>query len=133
MVAGLNRIYIAGQGVSSTRGPVKFKDNVEVIPFTRDWDKDPSEWIAVTSTSKDKLRRTSSPKIDADKVPVNDLTPKVTAKSRRTAIASALSLAMLLGLPACTYANNRCGQLIADTGCSKDTVSETIVTRHFVC
>ena len=46
-IAGLKSIYIAGQGVSSTRGPVKFEDNVEVIPFTRDWDKDPSEWIAI--------------------------------------------------------------------------------------
>ena len=48
-VAGLQSIYIVVQGVSSTKGPVKFEDNVEVIPFTRDWDKDPSEWTAVKS------------------------------------------------------------------------------------
>ena len=89
----------------------------------------PTEWIAVKSTSKDKLRMTFSPKIYSDKVPVKNLTPKVTAKSRRTAIASALSLAMLLGLPACTYANNRCGRLIADTGCGKDMVSESTFTE----
>ena len=127
-VAGLESIYTVGQGVSSTRGPVEFNDDVEVIPFTRDWDKDPSEWIAVKSTNKDKLRRTASPKIHADRMSVQNLTPKVIAKSRRTAIASALSLAMLLGLPACTYANNRCGRLIADTGCGKDMVSETTFT-----
>ena len=46
-IAGLKSIYTTGQGVSSTRGPVKFNENVEVIPFTRDWDKDPSKWIAV--------------------------------------------------------------------------------------
>ena len=104
---------------------------MEVIPFTRDWDKDPSEWIAVKLTIKEKLRRTFSPKIHSDKTPVKNLTPKVIAKSRGTAIASALSLAMLLGLPACTYANNRCGRLIADTGCGKDMVSESTSTEDF--
>ena len=130
-LAGLKSIYTVGQGVSSTRGPVKFNDIVDVVPFTRDWDKDPSEWIAVKSTNRH-LWKTASPKIHADKVSVRDLTPKVTAKSRRTAIASALSLAMLLGLPACTYANNRCGRLIADTGCGKDMVSETTFTDELL-
>ena len=62
-IAGFKSIYTAGQCVSSTRGPVKFSNDVEVIPFTRDWDKDLSDWVAVKSTSKDKLRRTFSPKI----------------------------------------------------------------------
>ena len=60
--AGLKSVYTVGQGVSSTRGPVKFDHDVEVIPFTRDWDKDPSEWIAVKSTNKDKLHRAVEPK-----------------------------------------------------------------------
>ena len=131
-ITGLTGIYTDGRGASSTRGPVKFDIDVVVIPFTRDWDKDPSEWIAVKSTSKDKLRRTESPKIDLDKIPVKNLTPKVTAKSRRSAIASAPSLAMLLGLPACTYANSRCGRLIADTGCGKDMVSESTFTEDLL-
>ena len=112
-------------------GPLKFEDDIEVILFIRDWVKYPSEWISVKSTSNDQLRRTFSPKIYSGKVQVNNLSPKVTAKSRRTVIASALSLAMLLGLPACTYANNRCGRLIADTGCGKDMVSETTFTNEF--
>ena len=131
-IAGLKSIYIVGQGVSSTKGPVKFEDNVEVVSFARDWDIDPSEWTAVRSTSNDKLRRTFSPRIYADKVPVANLTPKVTAKSRRTAIAKALALTMLLGLPACTYASNRRGRLIVDTGCGKDMVSESTVTEEIV-
>ena len=105
---------------------------MEVIPFTRDWDKDPSEWIDVKSTTKEKLCRTFSPKIHSDKIPIKNLTPKVIAKSCRTAIAGALSLAMLFGLPACTYANNRCGRLIADTGCGKDMVSEPTFTEDFL-
>ena len=59
-LAGLKSIYTVGQGVSSTRGPVKFNDIVDVIPFTRDWDKDPSEWIAVKTTNRH-LWKTASP------------------------------------------------------------------------
>ena len=81
-IAGLKSIYTAGHGVSSTRGQAKFSNDVEVNPFTIDWDNDSSEWIDVKSTSKEKLRRTFSPKIHSDKVPVENLNPKVTAKSR---------------------------------------------------
>ena len=40
-VAGLKSIYIAGQGASSTRGPVKVSNDVEVILFTREWEHIP--------------------------------------------------------------------------------------------
>ena len=84
------------------------------------------------SVSKGKLRKIFSPIIYTDKIPVANLILKVTAKSRRSAIAKALSVAMLLRLPACTSANKSCGWLIADIGCGKDMVSESTFTQEFV-
>ena len=53
--------------------------------------------------------------------------PKETiqARFRRSAKARALSLAVLLGLPAQTHAGVACGRRIVGTGCGKEMVSDT--------
>ena len=40
-IAGLKSLYTAGHVVFSMRGPVKFSNDVEVSPFTREWEKIP--------------------------------------------------------------------------------------------
>ena len=60
--------------------------------------------------------------------------PKETtqARFRRSAIAQALYLAMLLGLPAQTTAGIACDRLIVDTGCGKDMVSDKTFTESLL-
>ena len=48
------------------------------------------------------------------------------------AVARALSVAMLLGLPARTTFDTSLGRLIADTGCAKDMVSNTTLSEDFM-
>ena len=53
-------------------------------------------------------------------------------RSRRSAVAKALSLAMLLGLPTAAIATDQLGRLIADTGCGKDMVGRNTFTEEFL-
>ena len=48
------------------------------------------------------------------------------------AVARALSLAMLLGLPARITFDKSLGRLIADTGCGNDMVSNTTFSEDFM-
>ena len=57
---------------------------------------------------------------------------RAAAPARRSAIATALSLAALLGIPACSAASTGYARMIADTGCGKDMVSSHSFSRKLL-
>ena len=90
--------------------------------FSIEWPKDQTVWIKLRGLDKKKRTRMFSDQI---------YQPKETtqARSRRSAIARALSLAMLFGILAHTSAGIACGRLIVDTGCGEDMVSDKTFTE----
>ena len=112
------------KGITRQR-KVSFVREPEVRLFSAEWSKDPSLWIRLSGLDKAKRKRTFSDKI---------YQPKETtqARSRRSAIARALSLAMLLGLPAHTSAGIAGCRSIVDTACRKDMLSDKTFTESFL-
>ena len=106
-----DHVFVDTRGIKRQQ-KVSFVCEPEERLFSAEWPKDPSLWIKLSGLDKRTRERTFSDK---------QYQPKETtqARSRRSAIARALSLAMLLGLPAETSAGISCGRLIVDTGCGK--------------
>ena len=108
----------------SSKTRMVFVNKLEVRMFSTDWSKDPSLWIKLSGLEKRKTKRAFSSTIYKQKEPT-------LARSRRSAIAPSLSLAMLLGLPAQTGAGIARWRLIVDAGCGKDMVGVQMFIESF--
>ena len=104
---------------------VSFNDDISVLTHTVDCSVDQPPWKSVQDTHSKQRNRTEATIRESQ----SRWDRKSSSSSRRMAVARALSLAMLLGLPARTTFDTSLGRLIADTGCGKDMVSNTTFTE----
>ena len=102
---------------------VSFNDNISIIIHIVDCSDDQPPWKSVQQTHSKQRNRTEATIRESQ----SRWDRKSPSSSRRMAVARALSLAMLLGLPARTTFDTSLGRLIADTGCGKDMVSNTTI------
>ncbi len=107
---------------------VSFDDNISIHKHIIDCNGNQPPWKSVQDTHSKQRNRTEATIRESQ----SRWDRKSPSSSRRMAVARALSLAMLLGLPARTTFDTSLGRLIADTGCGKDIVSNITFTEYFM-
>ena len=118
---------------------VHFSDQVDTITFEVEGSGPDTQWRSTKHSSTSVRKSLDSNKsigysgIHGFSAPHGARMPAKSGRSSaRSAVARALSLAALLGLPACTSADMQCGKLIADTGCGKDMVGKNTFSNAFL-
>ena len=113
---------------SSRQFILSFSDDIRILTYAFDCSVDQPPLISVQQTHTKQRNRTEAKICESQ----SRWDRKSPSSSRRMAVARALSLAMLLGLPARITFDTSLGRLIADTGCGKDMVSNTTFSEDFM-